>query len=58
MRFYGIPKGKAGRRRKKMSYGRAKRAFSKYAPVGAMVAVVVGGAVLLSRAPSKTSKPT
>jgi hypothetical protein len=55
MRFHGIPMGKAGRRMKKMSYGRAKRAFSKYAPVGAMVAVVVGGAVLLGRKSTKST---
>ena len=49
MRFYGIPKGKAGRRRKKMSYGRAKRAFSRYAPVASVAVVAVLGVGLLYR---------
>jgi len=60
MRFYGIPMGKAGRRFQKITYGRAKRAFAKYAPVGAAVAVavVVGGVALLGRKPNTPDKPT
>jgi hypothetical protein len=49
MRYHGIPTGKAGRRMKRITYGRAKRAFAKYAPIGAAVAVVGVGVVLLGR---------
>jgi hypothetical protein len=52
MRFHGIPMGKAGRRFKKITYGRVAKHYSRHAKayntVG-VVAVVVGGAVLLSR---------
>lgn len=51
MRFYGIPMGKAGRRMKKMSYGRAKRAFAKYAPVAVPAVLVVSAIAFAGRKP-------
>jgi hypothetical protein len=53
MRHYGIPMGKAGRRFRKISYGRNAKAYA----IGAAV-VVVGGAVLLGRKAPKTFTPT
>lgn len=53
MRFHGIPKGASGRKKRKITYGRAKRAFAKYAPIGATVAVVAVGVVALGRGTKK-----
>ena len=60
MRFYSIPPGKAGRRKKKISYGRVAKHYSRHAKrynTVAVVAVVVGGVVLLGRKSPKTFTP-
>ena len=61
MRHYGIPMGKAGRRFRKISYGRVAKHYARHAKVYntvGIVAVVVGGAVLLGRKAPKTFTPT
>jgi hypothetical protein len=61
MRFYGIPMGKAGRRFKKIAYGRVAQHYSRHAKAYntvAAVAVVVGGVTLLGRKAPKTFTPT
>lgn len=45
MRFYGIPAGKAGRRKKKMSYGRHAKSYA----IGAAAVALAAGAVILQK---------
>ncbi len=54
MRFYGIPEGTAGRRKRKITYNRRARTWGAAAVA---TAAVVAGAVLVGRAGSPGKPP-
>lgn len=56
MRFYGIPTGTAGRRKKKISYSRGAKRYAAGAAIGAAaVAAVIGGAVIYRKRPPSST---